>query len=245
MSSISYRAAPTRVREDLTAAHGRAWDRLASAGSWLDGATRIRVAEEARHARGCALCAQRKASLSPYGLDGKHDHLGHLPETWVEMIHRIVSDPGRLTQSWHKTIIAGGVTETEYVEIVSVIAHVTAIDTFCRGIGMPPHPLPEAIPGQPSHYRPAEARVTDAWVPTVVWSEAGANEADYFVGTASNIRRALTLVPDEARGFFDIGASQYLPGSAMRDFTREHRVITHAQIELLAARVSALNQCTY
>jgi AhpD family alkylhydroperoxidase len=31
----------------------------------------------------------------------------------------------------------------------------------------------------------------------------------------------------------------------MRDFSREYRAISHAQIELLAARVSALNRCLY
>lgn len=245
MSSVSYGSAQFEVREDLAAAHQRAWDRLARPGTWLDSATRIAIAEEARHAPGCDLCARRKAALSPYSVDGQHDDLGRLPGNWVEVIHRIVSDPGRLTHRWYKTMIAGGLTETEYVEIVSVIAHVTAIDTFARGLGMPKQPLPPPTAGEPSGYRPAEARVTDAWVPTIVWSEAGINEADYFVGTASNIRRALTLVPDEARSFFDVASHQYLPGPAMQDFTREYRAITHAQIELLAARVSALNQCTY
>ena len=70
--------------------------------------------------------------------------------------------------------------------------------------------------------------------------------ADYSrAGREANIRRALTLVPDEARGFFDVVAAQYLAGPQMRDFSREFRAITHLQIELLAARVSALNQCTY
>jgi len=245
MPSISYDSAPFKVREDLAGAHRRAWDRLASPGTWLDGATRIMVAEEVRHARGCDLCARRKAALSPYTVDGRHDDLGTLPESWVEAIHRIVSDPGRLTHGWYKTMVALGLAETEYVEIVSVIAHVTAIDTFARGLGMARWSLPAPKPGKPSRYRPAEARVSDAWVPTIVWNEAGANEADLFVGAASNIRRALTLVPGEARSFFDVGANQYLPGPAMRDFAKEYRAITHAQIELLAARVSALNQCTY
>ena len=31
----------------------------------------------------------------------------------------------------------------------------------------------------------------------------------------------------------------------MRDFGREYRAITHAQIELLAGRISAINQCVY
>jgi hypothetical protein len=31
----------------------------------------------------------------------------------------------------------------------------------------------------------------------------------------------------------------------MRDFSREYRAVTHAQIEMLAARVAALNRCHY
>jgi hypothetical protein len=61
----------------------------------------------------------------------------------------------------------------------------------------------------------------------------------------AHIHRALNLVPAEVLGFFDLDAAQYLPDAALRDFGREYRAITHAQIELLAARVSALNQCFY
>lgn len=242
---MSYASAPCKVRNDLESAHRRAWERLARPGTWLDGATRIKVAEETRNAAGCDLCARRKTAVLPYSIDGQHDSLGHLPDNTVEVIHRVVSDPGRLTQSWYKKMIAGGLSEGQYVETISVIAHVTAIDTFARGLGAPKWPLPAPKGGEPLRYRPAEARVTDAWVPTIVWGEAGPNEADYFVGTGSNIRRALTLVPDEARSFFDVASHQYLAGPAMRDFSKEYRAITHAQIELLAARVSALNQCTY
>jgi hypothetical protein len=93
-------ASPYPVRADLVAAHARAWDRLARAGTWLDGPTRIRVAAETRHAPGCALCARRKATLAPYAVDGTHDGRGELRGNWIEMIHRIISDPGRLTHSW-------------------------------------------------------------------------------------------------------------------------------------------------
>src|SRR5579863_8287984 len=89
-------ASPYPVRADLAAAHARAWERLAHAGTWLDGATRIRVAAETRHAPGCALCTRQKAALSPYAVEGTHDGRGELPGAWIEMIHRIVADPGRL-----------------------------------------------------------------------------------------------------------------------------------------------------
>jgi hypothetical protein len=233
------------VREDLAEAHRRVCERLGNPGTWLDGEARVAVAAETRNAGGCKLCARRRAALSPYGIDGEHDSLGRLPETWVEVIHRIVSDPGRLTQSWYGKITASGIAETEYVEIVSVIAHVVALDTFARGLGVEPRPLPVARKGEPSRYRPAEARQTDAWVPTLAWGQAGLKEADLVSGPVSNIRRALTLVPDEARSFFDLAAHQYLSGAQMFDFSREFRAITHAQIELLAARVSAINQCMY
>ena len=110
---------------------------------------------------------------------------------------------------------------------------------------MPVRALPEPQDDAPSQYRPKEARQHQAWAPNIAWDEFGPNEADYFVGPESSIRRALTLVPGEARSFFDVTSAQYLAGPQMRDFSQEFRAITHLQIELLAARVSALNQCTY
>jgi hypothetical protein len=238
-------APPYPVRAELVGAHARVWDRLARAGTWLDGRTRVRVAAETRNAPGCALCSRLEAVLSPYAVEGTHDARGELPDNWIEMIHRIVADPGRLTHAWYRRMLASGITDAEYVEIVSVIAHVTAIDTFARGLGIPVPALPAPLPGTPSRYRPAEARQHEAWAPNIAWHEHGPNEADYFAGPPANIRRALSLVPDEARSFFDLVAHQYLPGPVMRDFGREYRAITHAQIELLAGRISAINQCVY
>lgn len=245
MAPISYDDSPYAVREDITAAHQRAWERLSKAGSWLTGEERIKAMAETRHARGCATCAKVRDALSPFAVTDAHDAGTDLPENWVNMIHLILADPGRLTHGWYKKTIDSGIEETYFVEIVSVVAHTTAIDTFARGIGVPLRELPVAQAGDPSHYRPAEARQHQAWAPNIAWDEFGPNEADYFVGPEANIRRALTLVPDEARGFFDVTAAQYLAGPQMRDFTQEFRAITHLQIELLAARVSALNQCTY
>lgn len=245
MSGMHYDDSPYPVRDDITEAHRRAWDRLSGAGSWLTGAERIKVMAETRHARSCATCAKVKDALSPFAVKDAHGAGTDLSENRVKMIHMIVADPGRLTHGWYRNTVESGIEETHFVEIVSVVAHTTAIDTFAKGLGVPLRELPAAQAGEPSHYRPAEARQHQAWAPNIAWDEFGPNEADYFVGPEANIRRALTLVPDEARGFFDVTAAQYLAGPQMRDFDREFRAITHLQIELLAARVSALNQCTY
>lgn len=245
MTALDYSDASCPIRTALSDAHIVAWDRLSRPGTWLTGAERVAVMAEARHARRTAYCADLRAAMSPYNVDARPDTLGEVPENWVELIHRLVCDPGRLTEGWYRRVIESGVAETEYVEIVSIVAHITAIDTFARGLGIPERPLPEPQDGEPSRYRPAEARQHEAWVPNISRAEHGPNEADYFSETTANIQRALTLVPDEARGFFKLVAVQYLSRHEMFDFANEYRAISHAQIELLASRVSAINQCTY
>ena len=100
MSGFDYTRAALPVRSDITTAHARAWRRLGRAGSWLTGAERLAVAAEVRQAGHCGLCAERRAALSPYAVAGSHDHVAALPEAWVEAVHRIASDPGRLTHTW-------------------------------------------------------------------------------------------------------------------------------------------------
>jgi len=236
------------VRDDLAAAQARAWARIARPGTWWSGAERVAIAAESRHAAGCRWCRERKLGLSPDAVAGTHDSLGALPAGVVEIVHRVRTDPGRLTERWYRGVIAGGVSEERYVETVSVVAHVVAIDTMMRGLGQDPQPLPTPQPGRPSARRPRGARSGPAWVAWVEPEDAAAGELCHYPPDrrpAANILKALSLVPAEAEGFFDLVGHQYLPGPAMRDFTREYRAISHAQIELLAARVSALNQCLY
>ena len=242
-----YGSAQVRVREDLTAAHARAWEQIGNPGTWWDGAQRVAIAAETRHAPYCSLCRRRKEALSPVAIDGKHDSLDELPEIVVEVIHRVRTDPGRLSERWFRDVVASGLREEEYVETVSIVAHVVAIDTMARGIGFEPLPLPQPRPGQPSQYRPGGAKRGDAWVPWIEPPDLSAVEAGiYPVGRpAANIMKAMSLVPDEVRSFFDIVLHQYQGPAEMRDFSHEYREISHAQIELLAARVSALNQCLY
>jgi hypothetical protein len=252
--SISYSNACVEVRDDIVAAHDRAWKRMARAGAWLDGKSRVAIAAETRQAPDCALCSRRKEALSPYGMDGTHDGLGALPERLVEQVHRIVTDPARLTRGWFEALMAAGTRDTEYVEIVGVVATVVAIDTFCRAAGAPPHPLPVPQEGKPHNRRPTTAHQRgEAWVPMIhpkdLEGELDTAEeqslATYWAGVPANIRRALSLVPEEAYEWFRLVEVQYLPGKAMRDFAKEYRAITHAQIELIAGRVSVLNQCFY
>jgi hypothetical protein len=240
-------APPIAIRDDLSAAQARAWERIGCAGTWWDGAARLAIAAETRKAASCPLCRSRMEALAPPPLAGRHDSLGALPEAVVEVVHRVRTDPARLTRRWFGAIIGAGLAEEEYVETVSVVAHVVAIDTMARGLGLQPPPLPSAQPGAPSRYRPPGAKPGGAWVAWIEPADLDDREAGLYPRDrpAANIMKAMSLVPGEVRSFFDLVAHQYQGSIAMRDFTREYRAISHAQIELLAARVSALNQCLY
>ncbi len=246
MQSLAYPASPVVIRDDIIAAHQRAWQRLARPGTWWSGAQRVAIAAETRQATACAFCQQRQASLTPAAMTGAHAHLGALPHAVVEVIHRIRIDASRLTEQWYNQMRASGLSDAAYVETVGIVATTIAIDTFTAALGLPLHALPTPIDGFPSRSRPAGATTGLAWVPTVAPEAVSATEHDLYANLSGvHIHQALSLVPAEVTGFFDLDAVHYLPDAALRDFGHEYRAITHAQIELLAARVSVLNQCFY
>jgi hypothetical protein len=245
MAALSFDAAPVPIRDDIRADLPEVWADIGKPGTWLTAERRVAIAAEARNATHCALCAERKAALSPFTVKGEHDSLGDLPDNYVELIHRVMTDSGRLSRKWHEAVVATGITKGEYVEAVGVIVCTVAVDTFHRGIGMDPPPLPEAQAGEPTPYTPPGLEHELAYVPTIDPKRIGPDEAPIYAGGPAHIRRALTSVPETARTFWKMANVLYLPGHQMRDFDNEFRAITHAQIELVAGRVSAINQCVY
>ena len=246
VESLDYRHSPLPVRAGLAGAQQRAWARLAEPGEWWSGAVRVAIAEETRAAEYCGFCRERKAALSPYAVTGAHEKATDLPDVLVEVVHRIRTDPGRLTRRFYADALAGGLGDAEYVETVGVMATVIAIDSFCDAMGLPRHRLPAPLAGEPRRRRPAGAKEGLAWVPTVAPEDLTDAEAGMYDGlSAVNIHRALSLVPAEVTGFFDMDSEHYLPDAQLKDFGTEYRALTHAQTEFLAGRVSAINRCVY
>ena len=246
MHDISYRAALVPVRDDFAAAHTRFWKRLASPGAWWTGSERVAIAAEGRHARHCTLCQTRKQALTPTAVAGQHDHLGALSDPAVDVIHRVVTDPGRLSRQWFDETMMAGLSAEQYVEILGTLVALVSIDSFCRGIGVPLHPLPAPQPGTPSCYRPPGAVQEEAWVPMIPVESAIGAEADLYDGQAvGNVIRAMSLVPDEVRTLRDLSAVHYLPMGQVRDPSAAAGALTRMQMELIAGRVSALRQCFY
>lgn len=243
------------MRESLAREVEVAWGRLASPGTWWTGAERLAIAAEARHAGNCGLCQQRMAALSPYTVAGEHDTATNLPPAAVEAIHRIVTDAGRITERWILSLIEGGdmpaseetrLEETEYVEIIGVIAVLTGLDKLHQALGLPLRDLPPPVPGEPGRHRPAGAKRNLAYVATLAPEDVGPEDPNpYPLHGDKNIHRGVSLVPQEVFNFFDLDVELYLKDHEIRDFEHDFRAISHAQIELIAGRTSALNGCYY
>jgi len=233
------------ARDELLNAHDRAWQWLAGSGTWLDGATRIALAAEARNAAGCSLCQARKDALSPLGVSGAHDTLGVLTSAETDAVHRIATDAGRLSESWLNGLFDKGLNEGAYIEIAGIVAMTLMMDAFSRAVGAEPAVSPEQGEGRPTGYRPPGARKTDAWVAVVRMEDVVESDGALYGGSAGGVHQALSLVPDSKRAFWALGEPHYIPMTEIRNVDTKARAISRAQIEILAGRTSALHQCVY
>lgn len=239
------------VRDDVVEVHREGLRALARAGTWWTGPERLALAAEARAARDCALCRERKAALSPFGVEGDHDGPGVLAPEIVDVVHRIVTDPGRLGRSWYEGVIAGGALDEEhYVELVAVTVMTHALDVFARALGVPPARLSAPVDGAPSKQRPATARVERAWVPQIPAGAEGGDDWRALYGDrplVAQIGRALSLVPAEVRMLQAFSGPHYMVLDHVSDpsYSTPGRALDRLQTELVASRVSAINECFY
>lgn len=128
----------------------REWDRIGSPGTWLTGSQRVEVAVQARAA---------KADVEVAAAD--------LSEPAVEAARTISAAAHEIRGPWVASLIDRGMTHLDYVEILGIVARLTAVDTFLFGVGQPERPLPTAKPGEPSRAIVAGATINRGWAPTV------------------------------------------------------------------------------
>ena len=243
--TIHYDAAPVPVRDDIPAADRSCWQHIARPGAWWSGEQRVAIASEGRRARSCQLCQKRGEALTPSAVQDEHESDGKLPPAAIEAVHRIATDPARLTRSWYQSVLAQGLSDAQYVEIIGVVSSVVSIDSFCRALGAPLHPLPEPCSGEPSRRRPTRALDDRAWVPMVSHDQLDPEDRDLYGGDrTANVIRAMSLVPDEVRNLRQLLNAYYIPIGELPNVAIG-RSISRSQIELLAGRVSALNECFY
>ena len=226
------------IREPIRSAHLTAVQSFAKTGTWFFAEERLKILEEFRHANLglCTLCAERKAALSPYSVNGQHDTKTDLSSTVIEAIHRLTTDSGRVTEKWFNSLISDGLLAEEYIELVGMLATAIVLDTFATGVGRKLAVLPDKIEtGVPSRIKCDDVVSEGAWVPI---SRRDFEDGNSGLPTMPNIVRAMGLVPSAIMEFFGVMLEHYQPTELKGDLSR-------AQTELIAARTSSYNDCFY
>lgn len=204
---------------------------MAGAGDWLTGTQRVAVWHEVRDAATNPLDHERKRALSPTGVPGEHAATAELSADAVEVVHRVASDPGRLTRSWADERIAALGAAT-YTELVGVTAIAKALDTFAAATGQGDRALPTPRPGEPAGEVPDDVGDVGAWVPQTLGP------------TLANVSRTLSGVPVTNATWRSLVNSHYSRGREFAELAWD-RALSRPQIELVAARVTALSECFY
>ena len=225
------------IPERIRAAHIRSWKMLASPGEWWTGAERVSIAAECR-----------RASAIMDDLPDPGAGPAELPEAAVHAVRKLIGDLPNVSREWYdETIHADGMSDAHYIELLGVVVHVWSIDEFHRALDIELEPLPDPIPGEPTRIRPSGAKAHGSWPPTVRPDDLDERDADIYDGAeyAANVRAAMSLHPDSVRWLGDLFDAHYLSWIEIGAEQEPFRVLTRPQRELVAARVSALNECFY
>ena len=101
----------------------------------------------------------------------------------------------------------------------------------------------------PSRSRARPRATARRWPPILLPENAAPGDLDIYAEMGgrrpANVISALSLVPDNVRWLNDQFAAHYLSWTEMGEIDKQHRTLTRPQLELLATRVSALNECFY
>ena len=234
---FAYTDTDWNILDHTRAAHIRSWDRLAAPGEWWSGAERISIAAECR-----------RASALVDGLPDPGPGPAELPEAAMFAVNKLIGDLPNVSREWYEeTISAEGMTDAHYIELLGVLVHVWSVDEMHRALDIPLEPLPDPIPGEPTRIRPTGAKERGSWPPTIRPEDLDERDADIYGGAeyAANVRAAMSLHPDSVRWLADLFDAHYLSWTEIQSVQEPFRVLTRPQRELVAARVSALNECFY
>ncbi len=227
----AYAAAGYEIPDHLLNAHQRHWPDLGGPGDWLDGTTRRRIIIETRQARDCELCRLRSEAVSPNAVTGAHDSSTDLDPIMVDAVHRVSVDAKRLSRSFAESVIAE-VGPGPYVEMVGVVACTWLMDVFAWALGVDEPPLPAVRPGDPVGQVPEGTGDVGAWVP------------QQLEKVRANVTRALSYAPLTNGSWRGLVNEHYSRGEQFGELVWD-RALSRPQVELVAARTAALNECFY
>lgn len=210
------------VPSEITQTHRASWKAIAEGTHHWSSEQRLDIARQARAAR------QQRQEL-PFN---RHYPVSTLSGAAREATRTIAADAAKITRSW-TSMQTAELGPSAYIELVSIVVTITAIDAFAEALGRPHEPLPPPS----SHIQEStdNTEVTDigAYVPM----------QDPWQGP--NVSRALSLVGSANALFMSNVAVMYTGKD--QDFGEMvwDSPLSRPQVELLAARVSSINECFY
>lgn len=211
----------------VDAASDASWAALGAPGPQWTGAQRVAIAELTRRAAPRPLWDRAPA------LDGLARDAGDgvVSPFIAGLVERIAVEPSSLSRD-DVVGIAAEIGDAAYAELASVVAQVVCIDHNAAALGLPLRELPAPEPGEPHRRRPEGMADVGGHIPMTEVSEG------------PNVRRSLSLAGADHERWMMLVFSMY-SGHQFGEMVWTDRALSRPQVELLAARTSALNECFY
>jgi len=204
-----------------------AWAELGRPGAHWAGAQRVAIAAAARAASPRPLW-DRAPDLAE--LSREHSG-GELSPFVAALVERVAVEPSSLTRD-HVHAITDEIGDAAYAELASIVTQVVSIDHHAAALGNELRPLPAAEAGAPHRRRPEGL------------ADVGGHIEMTEVIEGPNVRRSLSLAGADHERWMMLVFAMY-SGSQFGEMVWTDRALTRPQVELLAARTSALNECFY
>lgn len=223
---------PSTVRSDLLEAQAAAWRHVTSSGASWTGAERRAMAQTAIAALDDTDPLPPWVSPTSVGRCIPGDLV--LPAVVVDAVYRIARHASTLTEAWYQDQLERGIDEYKYVEMVGVVVAVAAVDGFFRSAGLERPLLPEAVAGEAHSRHPHVEPATLNWVPVAAPADR-----------AAAVVQGLSAAPAEWDNVCRLAAAQYIPVDEMGELGWSRGTLSRGEMELVAARLSAVRECFF
>lgn len=204
-----------------------AWAELGRPGARWTGAQRTAIASVARAAAPRPLWDRAPALEDLSRATGDND----LSPFLEGLVERVAVEPSSLSRDDVLAIVEE-IGDAAYAEIASVVSQIVCIDHNAAALGLDFRDLPAAEPGEPHGHRPQGM------------ADVGGHIQMTEVSDGPNVRRSLSLAGADHERWMMLVFAMY-SGTKFGEMIWEDRALSRPQVELLAARTSALNECFY
>lgn len=220
---------PVVVPQHQLDAFDAIWSWLAQPGGWWTAEQKVAIAARTREAEARPLWDRRPSTIDDLCVEAAEGE--PLSPLVTDVVERVAVEAGSIERSWADAVIAI-LGDAAYAELVCVVASVVPIDRACTLLGRTIEPLPDPGIGDPTGERASETVDIGAYVP----AQTG------FAG--ANVAKSLSVAPTANMMRLGLVRALY-SGTRFGELRWDDGPLNRPQVELIAARTSALNECFY